>query len=135
MFSFDLRAAACLSLIAGGMLMASGADAGTALVGEWGGPQVQLSLTAAGGRIEFSCAAATIAAIRPDPAGKFSADGRHEEFTGGPVQADAAPAATPARYTGQVDGDTLQLTVHRQGRAAETYTLQRGKRSKLIRCY
>lgn len=107
-----------------------------ALVGEWGGPQVHLSLNETGGRIDFSCASATIdAAVQPDAGGKFNAAGRHEAFTGGPVQADAAPPSTPVRYAGWIDGDNLHLSILRKGAAAETYVLQRGRRSKLIRCY
>ena len=119
--------------------MANVADASTAspaLVGEWGGPQVQLSLTANGGRIEFSCAATTIAAaVRPDAAGRFSANGQQEDFTGGATSADKPPPTTPTRITGTVEGDTLHLAVQRQGAAVEAYILQRGRRSKLIRCY
>lgn len=112
------------------------AAAHPALVGEWGGPQVKMSLGAAGGRIEFSCAAATIdAAVHPDAAGMFYVAGRHEDFTSGPAPADTPASTTPARFTGKVDGDILQLSVKRQGAAAETYTLQRGRRTKLIRCY
>ena len=112
------------------------AAAHPALLGEWGGPQVRLSLGEAGGRIDFACASATIdAAVHPDGAGNFSAAGRHEDFAGGPAPADTPATTTPARFSGKVDGDTLQLSVQRGGAAAETYTLQRGRRTKLIRCY
>jgi hypothetical protein len=135
-----MRAGTGLSFLIGGLVMIATADTGAAahpaLAGEWGGPQVHVSLGETGGRIDFACASATIdSAVHLDTGGKFSATGRHEEFAGGPTQADTTPPTTPARYSGQVDGDTLQLSVLRQGHAAETYTLQRGRRTKLIRCY
>ena len=106
------------------------------LTGDWGGPQVRLSLTAAGGKMDFDCASATIEApIRLDPAGKFSAPGRHEAFAGGPTLADAPPPMTAARFEGRVEGDTMHLTIHRKGETAtQEYTLQRGRRVKIIRC-
>lgn len=135
-----MRAGTGFSLVIGGLLMIGAADAHAAahppLVGEWGGPQVHLSLDETGGRINFACASATIdSAVYLDAGGKFSAAGRHEDFAGGPAQADTAQPSTPARYTGQLDGDTLRLSVHRQGSAPEAYALQRGRRTKLIRCY
>lgn len=138
--SIGVRARAGLSFVIGGFLMIGVANTHAAdhpaLAGEWGAPQVRLSLGATGGRIEFSCAAATIdAAVLPDAAGNFNVAGRHEDFTGGPAPAGTPPRTTPARFTGKVDGDILQLSVKRQGAAAETYTLQRGRRTKLIRCY
>ena len=115
---------------------ANSAAAHPALVGEWGGPQVRLSLGEEGGRIEFACGSASIdAAVHPDAAGTFNAAGRHEDFTGGAVQADTPARTTPARFIGKVDGNTLQLSVQRRGAAPETYTLERGRRTKLIRCY
>jgi hypothetical protein len=119
--------------------MACAADAAPplpALTGEWGGPQVRMSLTATGGKMEFDCASATIdAPVRPDPTGKFSAPGRHEAFTGGPTPADVAPPTTAAHFEGHVEGDTMHLTIHRKGETAtQEYTLQRGRRVKIIRC-
>ena len=122
------------------MALASGCAASpptsAPLIGEWGGPQVRLSLTAVGGKMEFDCASATIdAPIRPDPNGKFSAPGRHEAFTAGPTPADVAPPTTAAHFEGHVEGDTMHLTIHRKSEtAAQEYTLQRGRRVKIIRC-
>ena len=140
MLSVKVHARTGIAVVIGGLLMVGAANTHAAdhpaLVGEWGAPQVRLSLGATGGRIEFSCAAATIdAAVHPDAAGTFSVAGRHEDFTGGPAPADTPPRTTPARFTGKVEGDILQLSVKREGAAAETYTLQRGRRTKLIRCY
>ncbi len=124
-------------MIAGASVMAAAADAAPGgLVGNWGGNQAMLALTETGGRIDLGCGTAAIdAPIRPDAAGKFSTTVRYEEFTGGPTRADEAPATTPAHVMGHVDGDTLHLSIHRHGaKAADDYTLQRGRRVKLIRC-
>ena len=106
------------------------------LTGDWGGPRVRLSLTETGGKMDFDCASATIdAPIRLDAAGKFSAPGRHEAFAAGPTPADTAPPTTAARFEGHVEGDTMHLTVHLKGETAtQEYTLQRGRRVKIIRC-
>ncbi len=126
-----------LLALAGASLMAGAADAPPpGLTGNWGGNQARLALTETGGRLDLGCGTAAIdAPIRPDAAGKFSTTARYEEFTGGPTRADEAPATTPAHVMGHVDGDTLHLSIHRQGaKAADDYTLQRGRRVKLIRC-
>jgi hypothetical protein len=113
---------------------ASGAPAG--LTGNWGGNQIMLAMTDTGGRLDLACATAMIdAPVRPDATGKFSATARYEAFTGGPTRADEPPATTPVHVMGHVEGDTLRLSMHREGAAApEVYTLERGRRVKLIRC-
>ena len=106
-----------------------------AVTGEWGGPQVRLSLGDMSGQIEFSCASATIESpIRPDSTGKFSVAGHHTRFSGGPTPADTPGKAVVAMFTGHLDGDTLHLVVKYAGTEAESYTLERNRRVKLIRC-
>nr|WP_310522776.1 hypothetical protein [Polymorphobacter sp.] len=134
------KTAGRLILLAGAMLMTTAANNiphPSALTGDWGGRQIRLSLTDAGGTIEFGCASASIdAPVHPDTNGKFTAAGRHEAFAAGPTHsADAPPATTAVRYTGHVQGDTLHLSVHQHGqKTTEDYTLERGHRVKIIRC-
>lgn len=136
-----------LALCAGISLMNSTPDAASAaapasvpqaspLTGEWGGPQVRLLLTETGGRLDLSCASASLdTPVRLDAAGKFGAKGRYESFSGGPTLADVPPATTAAQFDGHVEGDAMQISIHRQGeKTAEHYTLARGRRVKLIRC-
>lgn len=106
------------------------------LIGDWGGSQVQLQLTETGGKLELSCASASIdTPVRLDATSKFGATGRYESFTGGPTQGDVAPAMAKVHFDGHVDGDTMHLSIRRGGdEAAERYTLERGRRVKLIRC-
>lgn len=132
--------ASCRALLvaAGVSLMVSSVQAQPSppLTGEWGGPQIRLMLTDAGGTLDMACASAHLAApVRPDAAGKFAVDGKYESFTGGPTPADVPPPLTAARFTGHVEGNTMHLSVRQAGeRTAQDYTLERGRRVKLIRC-
>lgn len=127
-----------LRVAAGVSLMVSTAQAQVLppLTGEWGGPQVRLVLTELGGTLELACASAQVAApIHPDANGRFVADGKYESFTGGPTPADVPPVLTAARFTGHVEGNTMHLSVTQNGEnTAQDYTLERGRRTKLIRC-
>ena len=132
-------AAARIIVLSGALLMATAADstaAGAPLVGDWGGRQIRLSLAETGGKVDFNCASASIdSAVMPDAKGSFTATGRYEAFDAGPMHnADAAPKTIAAHFTGHVDGNTLHLSVHRKGSEAESYTLERDRRVKLIRC-
>ena len=124
------------SLIAVCAMTATGAPAAPPLAGEWGGDRSQLTITAAGGRIDYDCGSGTITGpVRLDAKNRFKANGRHEDYAGGPMQADAAPKTHATAYSGSLKGDTLVLTVKVSGEAKpRTLTLLRGKRVKLIRC-
>jgi hypothetical protein len=79
-------------------------------IGQWGGPDASLTLSAAGGTLGYGCGRGTI-----DPGwtvtgeGRFSASGQHF-FTGGPVPPQGPPPH-PALYAGQIQGDHLLLAV------------------------
>ena len=80
------------------------------VLGEWGGQQASLSLTIAGGSVSYPCGAGTIdSAWTIGNDGEFSASGVHY-FGGGPVPPGGTPPH-PARYSGQVAGQFLTLTV------------------------
>lgn len=117
-------------------MTAMGASARPSLAGEWGGDRAQLTITAAGGRIDYDCGSGTIVGpVRLDAKNRFKASGRHEEFSAGPMQADSAPVTHATAYSGSLKGDTLALTVKVAGETKpRTLTLLRGKRVKLIRC-
>lgn len=106
------------------------------LTGEWGGLQVRLLLTETGGRLDLSCASASLdTPIRLDAAGRFGAKGRYESFSGGPTLEDVPPATTAAHFDGHVEGNTMHISIRREGeKTAERYILERGRRVKLIRC-
>jgi hypothetical protein len=92
--------------------LAIGCSAPTAptVLGDWGGNQASLSLTISGGTISYLCGAGTIdSAWTITSNGQFSASGVHY-FGGGPVPPGGSPPH-PARYSGQVDGEFLTITV------------------------
>ena len=107
------------------------------LTGKWGGQHVGLELGAAGGRLDYDCAAGTIdgPAVR-DAGGRFSATGTHTPGTGGPVQVGVVPPSYPARYAGTVRGDSMSLTIDvpAMGARIGPYTLRRGTEPVLMRC-
>ena len=81
-----------------------------AVLGSWGGQEASLVLTSSGGTLSYACGAGTIdSAWTLSGAGQFVASGQHF-FGGGPVPPQGHPPH-PARYSGQVQGDVLTLTV------------------------
>ncbi len=128
------------TLVSGAVLTNSAANSAvtplSVLTGEWGGPQAKLVLGPTGGVMTLACASATISApLRPDATGRFDVMGRYEIHGGGMVAADTPPAMVQARFSGRLDGSAMHLSVHRKGVAPEVYTLELGRRVKVIRCY
>jgi hypothetical protein len=105
------------------------------LAGNWGGPDMNLTLGPDGGRLEQGCASGSFGPVRADAKGRFKSTGRFEVYQPGPQRADEGAGGAPARFEGVIQGDTLRLTVRPAHGAAETHTLIKGKRAKLIRCY
>lgn len=107
------------------------------LAGGWGGTHVGLTLDAAGGRLDYDCAAGTIVGpVMLDAAGRFRATGTHTPGTGGPVQQGQVLPAYPASYQGQVRRDrmTLSISVPSRGFVIGPYELRRGADPVLMRC-
>jgi len=135
-----LRRSGLVLALTGASLMTTAVDAGGAplshVTGDWGGAQARLAIFADGGRLDLSCASASLdTPLVATGNGGFSASGHYEEFGGGPTLADAAPALIAARFTGRVDGDVMQLSMQVHGAAAaQHFTLERGRRVKLVRC-
>lgn len=108
---------------------------GASAVGSWGGRDVSLMLLAEGGSLVYSCGAGSI-----DPGwtlshrGEFSASGVHH-FGGGPLPPEGHPPH-PARYVGQVRGDTLRLTVTLTdiAQVLGPFTLHRGGPPVIVLC-
>jgi hypothetical protein len=111
------------------------APAGAALTGSWGGEHIGLELSAAGGRLEYDCAAGTIdEPVRPDARGRFNARGAHTPNTGGPERVDVPRPQVEATYSGQVNGDRLTLSVSTPEAELGPFSLQRGAQPMLMRC-
>ena len=113
--------------------MTAGASA-PPLLGQWGGPGVNLTFGADGARLEQDCASGSFGPVRADARGHFKTSGRFEAYGPGPQRADETPGGNAA-FEGQLAGDTLHLTIRPAGGAPQQMTLLRGKRAKLIRCY
>ena len=81
-----------------------------AALGSWGGTEASLVLAPSGGTVSYACGAGTDdSGWTLTDAGQFLAAGQHF-FGGGPVPPEGHPPH-PARYTGQVQGDTFTFTV------------------------
>ena len=107
------------------------------VVGTWGGEHVALELAADGGRIEYDCAHGELAEpFAVDRAGRFDVTGSHTAEHGGPVRDDETSVARPARFTGNVDGGRMTLTVllTDTGEKLGTFTLTRGLVGRLTKC-
>lgn len=126
-------------LLACGLLLL-GAACGTeptapGLTGQWGGPEANMTLSASGGTIEYSCAEGTIdPAWTLSPGGQWRASGQH--YTGGgPVPPNGHPPH-PATYAGTVRGNELTFTVTLTDldQVLGPYTVTRGQSSNLIVC-
>ena len=118
-----------------GCAAASAAKSG-ALTGGVGGQHIGLEATAEGARIEYDCAHGTIQGpIVPGRDGRFEATGTHAAEHGGPVREGETEEGRPARYRGELKGDTLTLTVTLDsGEEAGTFTLRRGAAPRLMKC-
>jgi len=101
-------------------------------VGSFGGMNIGLAVTAAGGTITLPCGSTgTITPPLPlDATGHFSAAGTITPASNGGVQpVGSGPKPYAAQFTGTTDGKTLNLTITPNtstGLSAATYTLTYG---------
>lgn len=115
---------------------ASMPSSGVPVSAEWGGEHVRLSLTPAGGTLEYDCAARTISGpvtLRRDLT--FTAPGTHTPGSGGPDVPGRVMPTFRVRFSGSVRGDVLRL----QGRVEEgvllgPFKLRRGAEPVIFRC-
>ena len=115
----------------------SGGDTKRVAAGAWGAAGIAMDITASGARIEYDCAHGTITEpLVLDADGRFDVKGRHSREHGGPVREGEDSNGQPVRYTGQVTGDTMTLTVMPEGSdtAISSHTLVRGKAGRIHKC-
>lgn len=109
---------------------------GVPIVGEWGGPHVGLSLTPAGGSLDYDCAAGTIEGpliIRSG--GTFVGEGVHTPGWGGPEIAGQVRPSYRIRYSGLVQGSTMTFEGRTEnGVRIGPFTLRRGAEPIILRC-
>ena len=106
-------------------------------IGTWGGPSIRLDVVSQGATIEYDCAHGTIdEPLVTDRDGRFTLTGTHVREHGGPIRQDEPPDRHPARYQGQMSGDSLRLTVTLTDTQQDigTFTLARGVAARLFKC-
>lgn len=106
-------------------------------VGLWGGEHIRLEVNTQGATVEYDCAHGTISQrIVADRRGRFVVDGTHVEEHGGPVRANEQVSGYPVRFTGQVRGKRMTLTVRRRDtkKLIGTFTLLDGQEGALVKC-
>jgi hypothetical protein len=115
--------------------MQTAADASSLATGVWGGQGIALKVSAKGADVEFDCAHGQIPQpIKLDKHGDFEVAGTLTAEHGGPVRRGETLQPAPARYSGHVDGDTVNLTVSLDKRQVGSYTLTRGSQGHITRC-
>lgn len=105
--------------------------------GTWGGQHIALEVTAEGARVEYDCAHGTVdEKFMADAQGRFDLRGTHVREHGGPVRRDETPDTHPARFTGQVNGDTMTLTLTETdtNETVGTFTLVFGQPPRVMKC-
>jgi len=103
--------------------------------GTWGGKGIVLDVADGVATVEYDCAHGTIERLEPGRDGGFEARGTHTVESFGPTRA-GGESARPARYTGRVSGDTMTLTVTLADtqEPVGTFSLGRGRRTRLVKC-
>jgi ketosteroid isomerase-like protein len=104
--------------------------------GNWGGDHIGMEVTGEGARLDYDCAHGSIdEAIRLDEKGHFDVRGTHVREGPGPVRPEGLKGV-PARYVGEVEGDTMKLTVSlvSSGEDVGTFTLVRGRLPRIHKC-
>ena len=106
--------------------------------GVWGGNHIQMNVENGQARIEFDCAGAVInGPLTIGSNGQFTFVGTFTKGSGGPVRKDSMPKQKPARFSGQVSGNTMTLDVRVDDvpGANGKYILSKGRNGKIFRCY
>ena len=105
--------------------------------GVWGGQHIRIDVTDDGARVDFDCAHSTIdQPILLDNQGRFNAKGNFTRERGGPNREGETADSNPVRYAGQVEGETMTLTVtfDKTGESIGDFTLTRGNQGRVMKC-
>ena len=106
----SLSALAALAILAGLGCADAAAPTAPDLAGQWGGPDATVTLTVAGGTVEYACGSGTVDSgwgVSPDRA--WHATGQYYSG-GGPAPSEGRPPHT-ATYSGRFQGDLLTFAV------------------------
>jgi len=124
-----------LVLVSAALLACSANPAAPSALGTWGGQEASLTLSVAGGALDYPCGSGHIApGWTLDDTGGFSATGVHY-FGGGPVPVPG-PTPHPALYAGVVRGDRFDFTVTvvDLGQTLGPFHMVRGGPPVFLRC-
>ena len=104
--------------------------------GVWGGVHINLDIGRNSAKVEYDCAHGAIEGpLVVDADGKFELRGSFTMERGGPARAGDTSEGRPATYSGTIKGDTMTLTLKVSGvDEPETFTLERGKAGRLVKC-
>jgi hypothetical protein len=124
-----------LLMVLAGCSTTTGPDA-VIMTGSWGGDHAVLDVTATGASIEFDCAHGTLPVPLTLNRGTFEVTGDYVQEHGGPIRSDETVDRQPARYSGTVSGNTMNLLVRltEKGQDLGTYTLTRGLSGRVFKC-
>jgi hypothetical protein len=106
-------------------------------VGLWGGEHISMQVADQQTTIEYDCAHGTIdQRIALDRRGRFNVSGMQVQERGGPARQDGQPAGYPVRFSGQVNGKTMKLSVRNSvtKELIGVFTLVYGSQPKLRKC-
>jgi hypothetical protein len=106
-------------------------------MGLWGGEHISMEVTEQRTTVEYDCAHATIdQRIALDRRGRFNVSGIQAPEHGGPVRRNETPDGYPVRFSGQVNGKTMTLSVRNSAtkHLVGTFTLVYGAEAKLRKC-
>jgi hypothetical protein len=104
--------------------------------GSWGGDHMMLSVTDDGAALEFACANGQIKEpLVLDSKGWFDVAGVYVQEHPGPVRLGEDNNQS-ARYTGNVDGEVLTLTIKlsNSGETVGPFTFNLGKKTRIFKC-
>jgi hypothetical protein len=106
-------------------------------VGLWGGEHISMQVTDQHTTIEYDCAHGTIdQRIALDRRGRFNVSGMQVQERGGPARQDGQLGGYPVRFSGQVNGKTMKLSVRNSvtKELIGDFTLILGSEPKLRKC-
>lgn len=104
--------------------------------GEWGGDHISMNVGERSAKIEYDCAEGEIQGpLVVDGQGKFELHGTFTMERGGPIRQGESSRPQPASYSGEIKGNTMTLILKiSDSEDAETFTLEKGKAGKLVKC-